>query len=103
GAARASPPPPPPTHFHASGRRFTHDSSSQSQNPLTAITVSTAISEMSAQTIPLKLVQISRNSAESGHRDYSCLSCGVANAQLGPSAPMKRGFLFKLACCYFRH
>ena len=36
-------PPPPPTHFHASGRRFTHNSSSQSKNPLTAITVSTAI------------------------------------------------------------
>src|SRR5262249_10837524 len=36
-------PPPPPTHFHASGRRFTHNSSGQSKNPLTAITVSTAI------------------------------------------------------------
>ena len=35
--------PPPPTHFHASGRRFTHNSSGQSKNPLTAITVSTAI------------------------------------------------------------
>ena len=35
--------PPPPTHFHASGRRFTHSSSGQSKNPLTAITVSTAI------------------------------------------------------------
>ena len=34
--------PPPPTHFHASGRRFTHNSSGQSKNPLTAITVSTA-------------------------------------------------------------
>ena len=34
---------PPPTHFHASGRRFTHNSSGQSKNPLTAITVSTAI------------------------------------------------------------
>src|SRR5438270_5570424 len=33
---------PPPTHFHASGRRFTHNSSGQSKNPLTAITVSTA-------------------------------------------------------------
>jgi len=32
--------PPPPTHFHASGRRFTHNSSGQSKNPLTAITVS---------------------------------------------------------------
>src|SRR6266699_1445786 len=30
------------THFHASGRRFTHNSSGQSKNPLTAITVSTA-------------------------------------------------------------
>ena len=30
-------PPPPPTHFHASGRRFTHNSSGQSKNPLTAI------------------------------------------------------------------
>src|SRR5207244_11498479 len=28
------------THFHASGRRFTHNSSGQSKNPLTAITVS---------------------------------------------------------------
>ena len=35
-------------------RRFTHNSSSQSKNPLTAITVSTAISEMSSQIIPLK-------------------------------------------------
>ena len=47
-------PPPPPTHFHASGRRFTHNSSGQSKNPLTAITVSTAISEMSTQIISLK-------------------------------------------------
>ena len=46
--------PPPPTHFHASGRRFTHNSSGQSKNPLTAITVSTAISEMSSQITPLK-------------------------------------------------
>jgi len=46
--------PPPPTHFHASGRRFTHNSSGQSKNPLTAITVSTAISEMSTQIISLK-------------------------------------------------
>ena len=45
---------PPPTHFHASGRRFTHNSSGQSKNPLTAITVSTAISEMSSQIIALK-------------------------------------------------
>ena len=28
--------------LHASGRRFTHNSSGQSKNPLTAITVSTA-------------------------------------------------------------
>src|SRR5205823_5649943 len=40
---RAGLTPPPPTHFHASGRRFTHNSSGQSKNPLTAITVSTAI------------------------------------------------------------
>src|SRR5262249_38240508 len=46
--------PPPPTHFHACGRRFTHNSSGQSKNPLTAITVSTAISETSSQNIPLK-------------------------------------------------
>ena len=37
-----------------SGRRFTHNSSGQSKNPLTAITVSTAISEMSTQIISLK-------------------------------------------------
>src|SRR5262245_64392599 len=42
GRGCASPPPPPPTHFHASGRRFTHNSSGQSKNPLTAITVPTA-------------------------------------------------------------
>jgi len=57
-------PPPPPTHFHASGRRFTHNSSGQSKNPLTAITVSTAISEMSTQIIPLKGRTISEGLAE---------------------------------------
>src|SRR5262245_66461268 len=57
------PPPPPPTHFHASGRRFTHNSSGQSKNPLTAITVSTAISEMSSQIIPLKGRTDSRESS----------------------------------------
>ena len=40
--------------LHASGRRFIHNSSGQSKNPLTAITVSTAISEMSSQNIPFK-------------------------------------------------
>src|SRR5262249_13468279 len=30
GAAESAPPPLPPTHFHASGTRFTHNSSSQS-------------------------------------------------------------------------
>ena len=54
---------PPPTHFHASGRRFTHNSSGQSKNPLTAITVSTAISEMSSQIIPLKDRADFRNSS----------------------------------------
>src|SRR5207248_5753352 len=51
------------THFHASGRRFTHNSSGQSKNPLTAITVSTAISEMSSQIIPLKDRADFRNSS----------------------------------------
>src|SRR5947207_14928359 len=54
---------PPPTHFHASGRRFTHNSSGQSKNPLTAIMVSTAISEMSSQIIPLKDRADFRNSS----------------------------------------
>ena len=57
-------PPPPPTHFHASGRRFTHNSSGQSKNPLTAITVSTAISKTSAPIIPLKARTHFRNPAE---------------------------------------
>jgi hypothetical protein len=56
--------PPPPTHFHASGRRFTHNSSGQSKNPLTAITVSTAISEMSSQISSLKDCTNSRNPAK---------------------------------------
>ena len=53
-------PPPPPTHFHASGRRFTHNSSGQSKNPLTAITVSTAISGIRARAMYLR------------YRDNSC-------------------------------
>ena len=47
--------PPPPTHFHASGRRFTHNSSGQSKNPLTAITVSTAIRRIRPRATRLEL------------------------------------------------
>jgi hypothetical protein len=35
-----------------------------------------------------KLVQISRNPAESGRREYSRLSCSVVDAHLGASAPV---------------
>jgi hypothetical protein len=54
------------------------------------MSVPTAISETSWQNIPLKGRTDFRVQPNSGHRDYSRLSCGVRETQLGPNVGSQR-------------
>jgi hypothetical protein len=61
------------------------------KNALTAITVSTAISEMSAQTTPLEsLHRFPRIQPISGHRDYSRLAARMVERQMLTRAAVNR-------------
>src|SRR5438552_9770006 len=77
-------PPPAPTHFHASGRRFTHNSSGQSKNPLTAITVSTAPLGLNE---PIALRRVEPLHGSFGHRRFLELCAQITRVSRDAADP----------------